>query len=83
MKRVSVTATLVRAADLKPGELFTTYGQIYWDMSMSMGASAIGERVYIRTNTPAGVAPDKDVEVYRITINPVCDTQEETTGEGK
>ena len=56
----------VSARELKPGDLFSTAGQPYWDTIDTR--LSVGEKVYIRTNTPADAAGDADVEVYRITI---------------
>ena len=47
---MKILATPVRAMDLRPGDLFSTADQAYWD-----GIAAhrsIGERVYIRTEEP-------------------------------
>lgn len=66
---MNIVATKVKAKDLKPGDLFSTWGQDYWD-----GASyrrwrndVVGERVYIRTTVPC---PEEqtDEDVYQITI---------------
>jgi hypothetical protein len=64
--RATIKAELVKARDLKPGELFSTLGADYWDYWDKRGS--IGESVYIRTNQPAEAAPDADEEVYRITV---------------
>ena len=50
--------------ELRPGDLFSTVGPEYWDLQTR---NAIGERVYIRTNTPT--PPSQYHEpIYRITI---------------
>jgi len=53
-------------SQLQPGDLFSTAGPDYWDQLDERGS--IGERVYIRTNTPADVAVQGDAVVFRITI---------------
>ena len=63
--RMKFIATVIRARDLKPGELFSVCGQAYWDGVRERGS--IGEKVYIRTAEPADSAPDPDKVVYRIT----------------
>lgn len=61
-----IIAERVRASDLKPGDLFSTAGPAYWAI-FAMKRS-IGERVYIRTETPDSAAPDANEWIYRITI---------------
>ena len=63
---VRITAEQIVATDLKPGDLFSIAGQIYWDRAMTQGSC--GECVYIRTNTPADRFEDANTTVYRITI---------------
>lgn len=63
---MTITATRCKARDLKPGDLFSIVGPHYWERIDMM--ESIGERVYIRTNTPADYADDEDQYVYRITI---------------
>ncbi len=62
---MKIKATPIKGEDLKPGDLFSTAPQSYWD---DPGPGSIGERVYIRMNTPAEWAPDFDSYVYKITI---------------
>lgn len=64
--KARIQAEAILGRDLLPGDLFSTYGQSYWDQFDVH--RAIGERVYIRTNAPSGSAPDSDAMVYRITI---------------
>lgn len=61
---MKIVATLVKAHELKPGDLFSTESQVYWD---HFDPAALGQKVYIRTEapTPAGQA---DEEIYKITI---------------
>ena len=61
-----IVAERVRASDLQAGDLFSTVGPEYW--ALFANTRSIGERVYIRTETPASQAPDGDAIVYRITI---------------
>lgn len=63
---MKISTEPVKGKDLQPGDLFSTYGQEYWDNFDKNGS--IGERVYIRTNAPASVAPDGALTVYRLTI---------------
>ncbi len=61
-----ITATAVKAKDLKPGDLFNRFcPQSYWD---NLKQASLGEKVYIRTNTPVPDEEQGEVEVYRITI---------------
>jgi hypothetical protein len=55
----------VKGRDLKPGDLFSTVGDLYWNLGRD--PETIGEKVYIRTEAPPE-ADDLDSEVYRITI---------------
>lgn len=61
-----IIAAPVKGTDLKPGDLFSTADQFYWDNHVP---PSIGEKVYIRTETPL---PDQDptrlAGLYRITI---------------
>jgi hypothetical protein len=61
-----IIATPIPAHQLKPGDLFSTADQRYWDLAMA--GNSIGERVYIRMQAPAYAAPDGGDTVYRITI---------------
>lgn len=56
----------VKGRDLQPGDLFSTLGPEYWDLFGQR--DGVGERVYIRTNAPAGNFPDADEYVYKITV---------------
>lgn len=60
-----IKATEVKASELNPGDLFSTAGQIYWDMHSLK--ESVGERVFIRTEAPC--PPDQAQElVFRIEI---------------
>ena len=62
---MKVTAVAVKAGELKPGDLFSTYGPVYWENIDSK--PSVGEKAYIRTNTPT--PPDQAHEpVYRLDI---------------
>ena len=63
-----VIAELIKGRELKPGDLFSTAGPNYWNLALDKGS--IGERVYVRTNTPADMTLDADEDIYRITIIP-------------
>ena len=65
-KHVKITAELVTARDLQPGELFSIAGPSYWNTAMSK--DSIGECVYVRTNADPNHASDANSTVYRITI---------------
>ena len=62
---MKIRATPIRGEELKPGDLFSTASQEYWD---NPNPGSIGELVYIRMDTPAEWAPDFDTYVYKITI---------------
>ncbi len=59
-----IKATLVRASELKPGDLFSTAGPLYWD---NLKSGAIGEKVYIRTDAFCP-EDEADYPIYRIEI---------------
>ena len=58
----------MKAKDLRPGELFSRAGPLYWDRVR--GSGSVGEKVYIRTEEPVGLGEENDT-VYRITIEKV------------
>lgn len=61
---MKIIAEPIRGGDLKAGDLFSTVGPEYWDRAEFPGA---GERVYIRTTTPAAPGQEREM-VYRIRI---------------
>lgn len=63
---MKITATPIKAADLQPGDLFSTLSQTYWDCFPAL--ASIGERVYIRTCSPPHGAADAETSVYLIEI---------------
>lgn len=63
---MKIVAVKCSGRELKPGDLFSTVGPEYWDHVADR--RSIGEKVWIRTDTPAGDAPDEDILVYRIII---------------
>ncbi|HEY2243423.1 MAG TPA: hypothetical protein VGH47_04265 [Xanthobacteraceae bacterium] len=63
---MKVKATSVAGRDLHPGDLFSTVGPDYWQRIDAN--ESIGERVYIRTNTPSANANDADACVFKIEI---------------
>lgn len=64
---MKVIATKVKANELKPGDLFSTADQHYWNLAICNLGSQVGERVYIRTNAPC---PEGQVneDIYLIAI---------------
>lgn len=62
---MKVVATLVKAKELKPGDLFSVIGPAYWENIDAK--ESIGEKVWLRTNTPT--PPDQaEADVYLIKI---------------
>jgi len=59
-----IIATRIKAKELRPGDMFSTASQTYWD---HRDPSAIGEKVYLRTEAPTPDDQGED-EIYRITI---------------
>jgi hypothetical protein len=55
---MKVIATPIKCKDLKPGDLFSTVDQIYWDAVKD--DRVVGERVYIRTNNPCPKDQEED-----------------------
>lgn len=59
-----IFATPVKCGELKPGDLFSTAGQWYWD---TYDPDTVGQRVYIRTDKPC--PPDQaEGTIYRVRI---------------
>lgn len=54
----------VKGKDLKPGDLFSTASQFYWD---HRDPSALGEKVYVRTEAPTPPEQAED-DIFRIAI---------------
>lgn len=65
---MKITATPIKGKDLKPGQLFSTLGQDYWDKVLEDNIT-VGERVFIRTNAPVPEG-EGDAELFLITIPP-------------
>lgn len=63
MKHVKFRAEPVKGRDLEPGDLFSVAGSEYWEPEHW----SIGERVYVRTNTPAP-EDELDADIFRIII---------------
>ena len=59
-----IKAMPVKSEDVKPGDLFSTADQFYWD---HYDPKSIGEKVYIRTEAPC---PECDIGfvVHKIEI---------------
>lgn len=69
-----IKATPVDLKDLKPGDLFTEGDVAYWnDME---ARKAIGEIVFIRTNTKLPPSEDPSQRIFKVEI--VNGTEEET-----
>lgn len=62
---MKITATPIKAHELKAGDLFSTHDQGYWN---HYDKRSIGQSVYIRTDAPPLDDQEKDLTVYRITI---------------
>ena len=62
---MKINAVKIKAKDLKPGDLFSTASQLYWDHHKNH--HSIGERVYIRTEEPTP-EDQKNEKIYRINI---------------
>ena len=60
-----IKTTQVETQELMPGDLFSTAGSDYWD-TIDLNES-IGERVYIRTNTPTP-DPERGLDVFKIEV---------------
>lgn len=66
-EKITISAYPIRGKDLKPGDLFSTEGPDYWNrVGIHEEGRGVGERVYIRTNRPAG--PDQGAVVYKIEV---------------
>ena len=64
---MKIKAVPVKGKDLKPGDLFSTANQFYWD---HRDQDSIGEKVYIRTDK--SLSPDQEEEdIFRISIEEV------------
>ena len=59
-----IRTRLMKGKDLNPGALFSSEGDSYWQ---HRNPKSIGEKVYIRTDTPL-TPTQEDEEVYLITI---------------
>jgi len=62
---MKIKAIKVEASELKAGDLFSTANQTYWD-NIKANLS-IGEKVYIRTETPCPQDQEDD-EIYKVVI---------------
>lgn len=63
---MNIIVTKCKGKDLLPGNLFSSVGPEYWGPVMKHGSS-IGERVYIRTNTPCPKDQENE-EIFKIEI---------------
>lgn len=73
---MKIVATPIKSEALKPGDLFSTYGPEYWERDRFNRTDPfdtipitlpLGERVYIRTETPAP-ADQVGEDLFKITI---------------
>ena len=62
---MKLKAEKLTGKDLKPGDLFSSAGDDYWKHTDPL---SIGQRVYIRTDTPLAATLQAET-VYRITID--------------
>jgi len=63
---IRVHAEPCTGRDLRPGDLFSVVGPEYWDHIDDR--KSVGEKAYIRTNSPMDIAPDVDAPVFRLTV---------------
>lgn len=63
---MTILCTEVKGRDLQPGDLFSIFGQEYWDSIGQRGS--VGESVYVRTAIPADAFPDADEMVFKIEV---------------
>lgn len=61
---MQIKTTLVKAKELKPGDLFTKMGPTYW---RHRDHSSIGEKLYVRTDAELP-ADELNTPTYRVTI---------------
>ena len=61
---MKIITKLVKGRDLEPGDLFSAEGDAYWQ---HRNLESIGERVFIRTETPLPPA-EKGKDIYQIII---------------
>ena len=59
---MKIKATPIKAKDLKPGDLFSTAPQLYWD---KRDPNSLGEKVYMRTDAPTP-KDQAEEEIYLI-----------------
>lgn len=72
---MKIIAVPIKAADLQPGDLFSSVGPEFWDTAHlgeinKRGERAIGVKTYIRTEAQAPELVDSDQMVYRLHIIP-------------
>lgn len=63
---MKITVKKIKAKNLKPGDLFSRAGKLYWDNYSNN--KSIGEKVYIRTSEECP-KDQEEVEIYKLTIN--------------
>ena len=62
-----VECVRMKARDLRPGDLFSSRGPAYWSGALS--SMSVGEKVYVRTESPPANEPDGDELVYRLSFH--------------
>ena len=65
--KMEFITTRIKGKDLKPGDLFSTMGELYWNREQITMHESLGEKVYIRTETSCP-KNQEDEEIYRIEI---------------
>jgi hypothetical protein len=73
--KVKITTEEMRAKDIKPGDLFTTAPQEYWD-HVDKDLDAIAQTVYIRTGAPCPKSQEK-VRVYKVIVTKYAENLQE------
>ena len=48
--KMKITVKEIKSQDLKPGDLFSAAGELYWKAVERNDKRSIGEKVYIRTD---------------------------------
>lgn len=64
---MDIIATKLKAKELKAGDLFSAEGPDYWGAERKTSDGRVGEKVYIRTETPCPTDQEED-DVFLINI---------------
>lgn len=62
-----IKAYKVKCSELKPGDLFSTQGEKYWEHPLRDGDNPVGQKVYIRTEVPCPET-EANEDIYKIKI---------------